>query len=83
MLKTDKKHDTSSFDDRQLLKNLGHWLGLISLGRDTPIVIEELNLRDLLLEAFYKGQQELLYVIPFVVKIVMASPKSRVRLYSV
>jgi hypothetical protein len=78
LLKSDKKHDTSSFDDRQLLKNLGHWLGLITIGRNYPVVLDELNLRDLLLEAFYKGQQELLYVIPFVVKIIMASPKSTV-----
>jgi hypothetical protein len=78
LLKSDKKHDTSSFDDRQLLKNLGHWLGLITISRNYPVVLDDLNLRDLLLEAFYKGQQELLYVIPFVVKIIMASPKSTV-----
>uniref|UniRef100_A0A7E4W0G9 CNOT1_HEAT domain-containing protein n=1 Tax=Panagrellus redivivus TaxID=6233 RepID=A0A7E4W0G9_PANRE len=78
LLKSDKKHAASNFCDRQLLKNLGHWLGLITLGRNEPILLDELNLRDLLLEAFYKGQQELLYVIPFVVKVIISCGKSSV-----
>ncbi|KAE9549180.1 hypothetical protein FO519_007605 [Halicephalobus sp. NKZ332] len=76
LLRSDKKHTVSNFDDRQLLKNLGHWLGLITLARNQPIFFEDLNLRDLLLEAFQKGQQELLFVIPFVVKVILSSNKS-------
>ena len=30
---------------------------MITLAREQPIVHEEMDLRDLLLEAFYKGQQ--------------------------
>jgi len=76
LLKSDKRQAASNFSDRQLLKNLGHWLGLITLARNQPIFLEDLNLRDLLLEAFYKGQQELLFVIPFVVKVIISASKS-------
>uniref|UniRef100_A0AC34Q1M4 CCR4-NOT transcription complex subunit 1 n=1 Tax=Panagrolaimus sp. JU765 TaxID=591449 RepID=A0AC34Q1M4_9BILA len=76
LLKSDKKHAASNFTDRQLLKNLGHWLGLITIARNRPIGLDELNLRDLLLEAFYKGQQELLFVIPFITKVVISSKAS-------
>ena len=78
LLRSDKKQ-VSNFDDRRLLKNLGHWLGLITLARNQPIFFEDLNLRDLLFEAFYKGQQELLFVIPFVVKVIVSAGKSIVR----
>jgi CCR4-NOT transcription complex subunit 1 len=38
--------------------------------------MQEIDLRSLLLEAFYKGQQELLYVVPFVAKVLEACDKS-------
>lgn len=78
LLRSDKRQAVSNFGDRQLLKNLGHWLGVITIGRDKPILSKDLDLKFLLLEAFYKGQQELLYVVPFVVKTLSASAKSTV-----
>ena len=32
LLKSDKRQAVSNFGDRQLLKNLGHWLGIITIG---------------------------------------------------
>lgn len=78
LLKSDKRQAVSNFGDRQLLKNLGHWLGIITIGRDQPVLAKNLDLKYLLIEAFYKGQQELLYIIPFVVKCLTASAKSSI-----
>uniref|UniRef100_A0A915DXJ9 CCR4-NOT transcription complex subunit 1 n=1 Tax=Ditylenchus dipsaci TaxID=166011 RepID=A0A915DXJ9_9BILA len=78
LLRSDKRQAVSNFGDRQLLKNLGHWLGIITIGRDKPILAKDLDLKYLLLEAFYKGQQELLYIVPFVVKTLSASSKSTI-----
>ncbi|KAL3112675.1 hypothetical protein niasHT_013711 [Heterodera trifolii] len=77
LLKSDKQQSVSNFGDRQLLKNLGHWLGIITIGRDRPILNKDLDMKYLLFEAFYKGQQELLYIVPFVVKCITASAKSQ------
>ncbi|KAI1717100.1 CCR4-Not complex component, not1 domain-containing protein [Ditylenchus destructor] len=78
LLRSDKRQAVSNFGDRQLLKNLGHWLGIITIGRDKPILAKDLDMKYLLLEAFYKGQQELLYIVPFVVKTLLASNKSKI-----
>lgn len=67
-----------NFSDRSLLKNLGHWLGMMTLGRNKPILFVDLDLKLLLMEAYLKGQQELLYVVPFVAKIVESCAKSKV-----
>ncbi|VDP52373.1 unnamed protein product [Soboliphyme baturini] len=67
----------ANFSDRTLLKNLGHWLGLITVGQNRPILQRDLDLKTLLFEAFWKGQQELLYVVPFVAKIMESCQKSK------
>lgn len=67
-----------NFSDRSLLKNLGHWLGMMTLGRNRPILHIDLDMKLLLMEAYLKGQQELLYVVPFVAKIVESCAKSKV-----
>lgn len=59
----------ANFSDRSLLKNLGHWLGMLTLSRSKPILQMELDLKSLMVEAYHKGQQELLYVVPFVAKV--------------
>lgn len=68
LLRSDKA--IANFSDRSLLKNLGHWLGMLTLARNKPILQIELDLKSLLVEAYHKGQQELLYVVPFVAKVV-------------
>jgi len=55
---------------------LGLWLGHITIARNRPIVSSELDLKYLFLEAFNKGEQELLYVVPFVAKILNAAIRS-------
>lgn len=78
LLRSDK--GIENFSDRSLLKNLGHWLGLMTLGRDIPILHIDLDLKSLLMEAYHKGQgqHDLLYVVPFIAKIVESCAKSRV-----
>lgn len=137
----------ANFSDRSLLKNLGHWLGMITLAKNKPILYtvsirdpeqaafvspslllgglcmvmappgdslrlsaaeqrthvpltdyplqrsarlafhsvnarsfprQDLEVKSLLLEAYVKGQQELLYVVPFVAKVLESSLRSMV-----
>ncbi|ULU00977.1 hypothetical protein L3Y34_001407 [Caenorhabditis briggsae] len=77
LLRTDKKTTVASnYSDRQLLKNLGSWLGSITIARNKPILLNDLDLKSLLLEAYYKGQAELLFVVPFISKILTACSKT-------
>uniref|UniRef100_A0A914UVV1 CCR4-NOT transcription complex subunit 1 n=1 Tax=Plectus sambesii TaxID=2011161 RepID=A0A914UVV1_9BILA len=78
LLRSDKRQAASNFGDRQLLKNLGMWLGMITIAKDTPILNTDLDLKSLLMEAYYKGQQELLFVVPFIAKIISSCGKSEV-----
>uniref|UniRef100_A0A8C7K8H1 CCR4-NOT transcription complex subunit 1 n=1 Tax=Oncorhynchus kisutch TaxID=8019 RepID=A0A8C7K8H1_ONCKI len=71
LLTSDKA--AANFSDRSLLKNLGHWLGMITLAKNKPILYTDLEVKSLLLEAYVKGQQELLYVVPFVAKVLESS----------
>ena len=74
LLRSDK--GIANFSDRSLLKNLGHWLGMLTLARNEPILHIDIDLKALVLEAYHKGQQELLYVVPFVAKVLESCAKS-------
>ncbi|GMS88516.1 hypothetical protein PENTCL1PPCAC_10691, partial [Pristionchus entomophagus] len=76
LLRSDKRQAASNYNERQLLKNLGMWLGSITIAKNRPIIVQDLDLKSLLLEAYYKGQQELLYVIPFIAKILLSCAKT-------
>lgn len=76
LLRSDK--GIANFSDRSLLKNLGHWLGMLTLAKNRPILQEDIDLKSLLAEAYHKGQQELLYVVPFVAKVLESCAKSKV-----
>ncbi|CAM1310304.1 CNOT1 (predicted), partial [Pycnogonum litorale] len=76
LLRSDK--GIANFSDRSLLKNLGHWLGMLTLTKDKPILQLDLDLKALLIEAYHNGQQELLYVVPFIAKVLDSCAKSRV-----
>lgn len=67
LLRSDK--GIANFSDRSLLKNLGHWLGMLTLAKNKPILMIDIDLKSLIIEAYAKGQQELLYVIPFIAKV--------------
>ena len=90
----------NNIPDRALLKNLGHWLGIITIGRNKPILatvrdhdthwdrtffslslcVQDLEIKSIVIEAFHMGSQELLYVIPFVAKILESCAKSKVKI---
>merc|ERR1719510_2524089 len=74
----DSDKSIANFSDRSLLKNLGHWLGLMTLARNQPILMVDLDMKPLIIEAYHKGQQELLYVVPFVAKVLESCAKSKV-----
>ena len=80
LLRLDKSK--GNFSDRSVLKNLGHWLGLMLLARNKPILMVDLDMKHLIIEAYHASQQEkqqeLLYVVPFVTKVLESAAKSRV-----
>lgn len=55
---------------RSILKHLGSFLGLITLARNKPLLHDDLNIKDLIYEAYYKGSTISQYVVPFVARIV-------------
>jgi CCR4-NOT transcription complex subunit 1 len=57
----------TSTQDRSLLKNIGSWLGMITLARDRPVLARCLDLKELLYMAFEEGK--LIAVAPFVAKV--------------
>lgn len=79
MLKSDK--GMANFSDRSLLKNLGHWLGMITLAKNKPILLDDIDLKMLLVEAYNKGHQELLFTVPFIAKILESCAKSKVCIF--
>lgn len=76
LLRLDKKAD--NINERSVLKNLGQWLGLLTLARNKPILHVDLDLKGLLVEAYHKGTQELLYVVPFLAEILKTTQKSKI-----
>ena len=66
----------SSTSDRSLLKNLGSWLGLQTIGRNKPLMARDLDLKGLLFEAIMQGR--LIAVVPFVAKVLEHSATSKV-----
>lgn len=67
---------TTSTQDRSLLKNLGSWLGQMTLGRNKPILQRHLDVKELLCQGYETGR--LIAVTPFVAKILEAAKDSRV-----
>jgi CCR4-NOT transcription complex subunit 1 len=76
LLRSDK--NDQKFCDRALLKNLGSWLGLTTLAKNRPILHKDIDLKSLIIEAFQKGQAELLFVVPFVAKVLEPAGKSKI-----
>ncbi len=57
---------------------MGSWLGLITLSKNRPILHKDIDLKSLIIEAFQKGQAELLFVVPFVAKVLEPAGKSKI-----
>ena len=66
----------TSTQDRSLLKNIGSWLGMITLARDRPVLARSLDLKELLYMAFEEGK--LIAVAPFVAKVLEGCKSSTV-----
>ncbi|KAL3420789.1 CCR4-NOT transcription complex subunit [Phlyctema vagabunda] len=62
--------------ERTHLKNLGGWLGSLTLARDKPIKHRNIAFKQLLVEAF--DSQRLIVVIPFVCKVLIQGEHSTV-----
>ncbi|KAJ2713453.1 CCR4-NOT core subunit cdc39, partial [Coemansia spiralis] len=62
--------------DRGYLKNLGAWLGGITLARNQPILRENVSFKELLCEGF--RSQRLIVAIPFVCKVLEQAARSTV-----
>jgi len=65
---------TTSTSERSLLKNLGSWLGQITLARNRPILQVMLDCKELLFQGYETGM--LIAVTPFVAKILEGAKKS-------
>jgi len=62
--------------ERSLLKNLGSWLGLITISQNKALRARQLDLKVILIDAYERGR--LIAILPFVAKILEACPKSRI-----
>ncbi|KAI0057116.1 Not1-domain-containing protein [Artomyces pyxidatus] len=74
LLNSEKTMQSSS--ERAILKNLGAWLGAITLARNKPIKFKNISFKDLLLEGYESGR--LIVAIPFVCKTLEPAAKSTV-----
>ncbi|GJJ12464.1 hypothetical protein Clacol_006706 [Clathrus columnatus] len=72
LLNSEKTLHSSS--ERAILKNLGTWLGSITLARNKPILHKNLSFKDLLLEGY--DSNRLIVAIPFVCKTLEACSRS-------
>ncbi|KXN90499.1 General negative regulator of transcription subunit 1 [Leucoagaricus sp. SymC.cos] len=62
--------------ERNVLKNVGSWLGTITLARDLPIKHKNLSFKDLLIEGYTSSR--LIVAIPFVCKTLEPCARSKV-----
>lgn len=72
MLNAQSTLDSST--ERAHLKNLGGWLGSLTLARNKPIKYKNISFVELLIEAY--GTQRLIIVIPFSCKVLAQANKS-------
>ena len=57
--------------EKNLLKNLGNWLGKLTLSRNKPILAKDLDFRELIQNAYENGRLGI--IIPFISKILIHS----------
>ncbi|KKY26736.1 putative ccr4-not transcription complex subunit [Phaeomoniella chlamydospora] len=66
----------NSSPDRALLRNLGGWLGLITIARDKPIKHKNIYFKELLIEGWQT--QRLIVVLPFTCRVLLQAAHSKV-----
>ena len=74
LLNSEKTVQSST--ERTLLKNLGSWLGGLTLAKNKPIKQQNIAFKDLLIQGF--DSNRLIVAIPFVCKVLEQCSKSRV-----
>lgn len=62
LLRADKS--VANFSDKSLLKNLGHWLGMLTLAKNKPILHTDIDMKSLLIESYNKGLQVSVIILP-------------------
>jgi CCR4-NOT transcription complex subunit 1 len=67
---------TSSSSVRSLLKNLGSWLGALTLQKNKPILQKDIDFKQLIVDAYDQGR--LVAVIPFIAKVMESCVNSRI-----
>uniref|UniRef100_A0A7S1J542 CCR4-NOT transcription complex subunit 1 n=1 Tax=Eutreptiella gymnastica TaxID=73025 RepID=A0A7S1J542_9EUGL len=66
----------TSASERSLLKNIGSWLGHLTIGRNKPVLTRHMELKDLLFESIASGK--MIAIVPFVAKILEQSTQSKI-----
>ena len=61
------EHIKTKSGERSLLRNLGSWLGCLTLARQQPVRQKDLDLKKIVYEAYEQGK--MIAVMPFVVKV--------------
>eukprot|EP00218_Dolichomastix_sp_CCMP3274_P016752 CAMPEP_0170132442 /NCGR_PEP_ID=MMETSP0033_2-20121228/245_1 /TAXON_ID=195969 /ORGANISM="Dolichomastix tenuilepis, Strain CCMP3274" /LENGTH=2427 /DNA_ID=CAMNT_0010367803 /DNA_START=38 /DNA_END=7318 /DNA_ORIENTATION=- len=74
LLRSDKIKASTA--ERSLLKNLGAWLGNLTIAKNKPVLQRDLDLKELLFEAYEHGR--MIAVMPFVAKIIEPCKDSKV-----
>lgn len=67
---------TTCSGERTLLKNLGSWLGLLTIAKNKPLRANKLSLKELILDAYANGK--LIAAVPFCAKVLESCKKSKV-----
>lgn len=63
-------------NERALLKNLGTWLGLLTFAKNKPVLAKELDLKQIIIDAYQKGR--MIAVLPFVKSVLEQCKGSKV-----
>eukprot|EP00761_Pharyngomonas_kirbyi_P006841 gb/GECH01006850.1/.p1 GENE.gb/GECH01006850.1/~~gb/GECH01006850.1/.p1 ORF type:complete len:2071 (+),score=422.78 gb/GECH01006850.1/:1-6213(+) len=63
-------------EERTLIKNLGSWLGALTIAKNKPILLKNLDLKEWIFDAYEKGR--LIVVIPFVARVLSKCTSSKV-----
>ena len=66
------EHLKTKSGERSLLRNLGSWLGRLTLGRQQPIKQRDLDVKQIMYQAYEQGK--MIAIMPFLVK---AGPAQR------
>ena len=65
-----------NIDKQNALKNLGSWLGIITLSKNRPILAKDLDMKELILDAYENGKLNIIII--FISKIIEHSAKTKV-----